>query len=39
MDKIFMFLCRLNHIEGMSYIHKLLLNILKGKTVGILMEC
>ncbi len=39
MDRIFMFLCRLNHMKGMSYIHQLLLNILKGKTVGILMEC
>ena len=26
----FMFFCRLNHIKGMSYIHKLLVNILKG---------
>jgi hypothetical protein len=39
MDRIFMFLCRLNHMKGMSYIHQLLLNILKVKTVGILMEC
>ena len=39
MDRICMFLCRLNHIKGMSYIHKLLVIILKGKTVGILMEC